>query len=188
MSLDYYLYLKNPDAFSNAVFEDYCASLGFDVKLHPDANLMSDDGFVPVCLTDDRFAQNGGNQFLTGVESFPAPYQPVARDTSKPRGLFGLFQKKPKEETPFERKIKDSAIVLALTCRSMDSFEHIIAILLGAFCVRHCGGFFDDPQMGRYYDDAEELEQETLVYAVNELIEEAEEEDLRTHPFEGWLS
>lgn len=187
MSLDYYVYLKNPDALSNPAFEEYCASLGFDVELHPVTNLLSDDGFVPVCLTDDRFAQYGGNQFLTGLESFPAPYQPVERDTSKPRGFFGLFQKKPREESPIEKKIKDSAFVLALTCRSVDSFEHIIAILLGAFCVRHCGGIFDDPQTGKYYDDAEELEQETLVYAVNELIEEAEEGDLRTHPFEGWL-
>ena len=187
MSLDYDVYLKNPDAFSNPAFEAYCASLGFDVKLHPDTNLMSDDGFVPVCLTDDRFVQNGSNQFLTGLESFPAPYQPVARDTSKPCGLLGLFHKQPTEETPFEQKTKDAAFVLAMTCRSMDSFEHIIAILLGAFCVRHCGGIFDDPQMGRYYDDAEELEQETLAYAVKELIEEAEAGDLRTHPFEGWL-
>ena len=187
MSLDYYVYLKNPDAFSNPAFEEYCASFGFDVKLHPDLNLLSDDGFVPACLTDDRFARHGSNQFLTGFESFPAPYQPVERSTSKPRGFLGLFHKKPKEETPFEQIIKDSTFVLALTCRSMDSFEHIIAILLGAFCVRHCGGIFDDPQFGRYYDDAQELERETLAYAVNELLEEAEKGSLRTHPFEGWL-
>ena len=66
MSMDYYVYIKDADAFSNLAFEKYCMSLGFSVKLHPGRNLLSDEGFAPVCLTDDRFAQNGSNQFMTG--------------------------------------------------------------------------------------------------------------------------
>lgn len=187
MSMDYSVYLINPSAFSNVAFEKYCTSLGFNVKLHPDLNLLSDEGFAPVCLTDNRFSQNGSNQFMTGFESYPSPYQPVEQNTAKSRGIFGLFNKKAPEETPIEKKIKDASFVLALSCSGMDSFEPVIALLLGAFCVRYCGGIFDDSQLGRYYDDAEELEQKTIVFAVNELISEAEKGTLRTHPFEGWL-
>jgi len=186
MSMDYYVYIKDPDAFSNLAFEKYCMSLGFSVKLHPELNLLLDEGFVPVCLTDDRFVQNGSNRFMTGFESYPSPYQPVVQNTPKAHGLFGLFSKKPKEETPFEKKVKDSSFVFALSCSGMDSFEPVIAHLLGAFCIRNCGGIFDDPQFGRYYDDAEELEQE-IAFAVDDLLAEAEKGNLRTHPFEGWL-
>lgn len=186
MSMDYFVYIKNPDAFSNLAFEEYCTSLGLSVKLHPNLNLLSSEGFAPVCLTDDRFAHNGCSRFMTGFESYLSPYQPVMRNTPKPRGLFCLFNKKPKEETPFEKKVRDSTFVFSLNCSGMDSFEPVIAYLFGAFCIRNCGGVFDDPQSGKYYDDAAELEQE-IAFIVDSLSAEAENGNLRTHPFEGWL-
>ena len=186
MSMDYCIYTNPPDAFSNRAFETYCSSLGLRVKLHPDLNLLTDEGFAPVCLTDDRFSQNGGNRFMTGFESYPSPYQPVAQNAPKPRGLLGLLHKKPKAETPFEKKIKESSFVFALRCSGMDSFEPVLARLMAAFCIRNYGGIFDDPQSGRYYDNAEELEQE-IAAAVDDLSAEAEKGNLHTHPFEGWL-
>lgn len=68
------MYLRNPNVFPNLAFEEYCISLGFDVKLHLDLNLLSDEGFALVCLTDDRFTQNGSNKFMTSFESYPSPY------------------------------------------------------------------------------------------------------------------
>ena len=73
-----------------------------------------------------------------------------------------------------------------LHCSGMDSFEPVLARLMAAFCIRNYGGIFDDPQSGRYYDNAEELEQE-IAAAVDDLSAEAEKGNLRTHPFEGWL-
>lgn len=187
MSMDYDIYFNDPGAFSNAAFEDYCAALGLRVKLHPDFHLLADSGFVPVCLTDGRFSPAGAAApFMTGFEAFLYPYRPEPPAAPKPAGLFGWLKKKPREETPFEQAIKGSAYVWAIRCRGGDSFEPLIAYLLGAYCVSSCGGIFDDPQFGRYYRDAAELE-DVIAVTLDELIAGAEAGTLRSHPFEGWL-
>ena len=45
MSIDYYIYLKETDAFSSQSFEQYCSSLGLHIELHPSFNLLEGAGF-----------------------------------------------------------------------------------------------------------------------------------------------
>ena len=70
MSMDYHLYLKRtmPD---KSEYERYANEQGFQIKVHPEIDLMTDTGFCPVCFTDVRFADEMGvNAFLTGFELY----------------------------------------------------------------------------------------------------------------------
>ncbi|MBQ9044449.1 MAG: hypothetical protein IJ112_00685 [Oscillospiraceae bacterium] len=188
MSMDYEVYLKDASAFSRDALERYAASLGFQLEVHPEYELLTDDGFVPFCLTDRRFSQTDGcERFVTGFEAYPAPWQPVEKCAPQPKGVLGkLFQKKPEAESPFQQKIKDSSHVISLHCSGADPFESLVAELLGAFCVKYCGAILDDPQLGRYYDEAEDLEV-VLEQITIDLLAEAEAGELRLHRFEGWI-
>ena len=78
MSMDYYIYLKHPNAFSVQSFEQYCSSLGLHIELHPSFNLLEDAGFSPIRLIDERFVRDGRNHdFLSGFELYSSEYQHV---------------------------------------------------------------------------------------------------------------
>ena len=78
MSMDYYVYLKQMDAFSSQSFEQYCSSLGLHIELHPSFNLLEDAGFSPIRLIDERFiSDSGSHDFLSGFELFSSKYHHI---------------------------------------------------------------------------------------------------------------
>ena len=186
MSMDYYYYVKSTDGISTQGFEAYCASIGYTVRLHPDTDLITDKGFVPACLTDDRFTIDGNNRFLTGVEWFFAPYRPEP-EAEKTSGLWGLFRKKNKTESPIQKRVRNSTVEMSAACHFIDAFELLIALLLGAYLIKTCGAVMHDPQSGRYFDD-EATVREIINGLVKAMLASKEEGTLRVHPFERWES
>lgn len=186
MSMDYYFYLKSTDGISSQGFEAYCASIGYTVRLHPDTNLLTDEGFVPACLTDDRFAMDGNDRFLSGVDWFIAPYRSEPEE-EKPSGLWGLFRRKNKVESPLQKRIRNSTVEMCAACHFIDAFELLIAQLLGAYLIKTCGAVMHDPQSGKYFDD-ETYVKEIIDGLVKAMLASKEEGTLRVHPFERWES
>ena len=163
------VYLKNPDALSKEAFEEYASSLGFDIILYPDFQLLTDEGHCPVRLKDDRFVQDEGvNLFMTGFECYPCGWLNDSYDAAKPN-----------EE--------GASFVLLLRCYSgIDYFSLLTAYLFGAYCVKCCEGVFEDFEGEMCFDDPAEIEREIAVFT-DELIFELEQGRLLVYPFEGWL-
>ena len=187
MSIDYYVYLKHPDAFSPQSFEQYCRSLGLHIELHPSFNLFEDAGFLPIRLIDERFVEDGGSHdFLSGFEFYSSEYQHVLQPQKKATGFFHkIFKAKPIEETPFDRAIKEATWLIELCCRSADSFEVLLAYIFGAYLIKCCDGTFDDPQTGQFYNDHNHLESE-IEKIIAELLEQGNAGELLTHEFKEW--
>ncbi len=184
MSMDYYFYLRDTRGFSSQSFEAFCASVGYSVRLHPNANLVTDKGFLPACLTDERFTMDGNDRFLTGIDWFFAPHQPELEE-KKPSGLRALFRRK--AESPVQKQIRNSTVEMSAGCHFIDAFELLIAHLLGAYLIKSCGAVMYDPQSGMYYTDAAAV-QETLNGLVKAMLASKEKGTLRVHPFEEWKS
>ena len=187
MSMDYYVYLKQTDAFSSQSFEQYCSSLGLHIELHPSFNLLEDAGFSPFRLTDERFVRDSGSyDFLSGFELFSSEYHHILQPQKKTTGfLRKLFKTNPIQEKPFDRAIKDATCLIELRCGSADSFEVLLVYVFGAYLVKCCGGVFDDPQTGQFYDDNNHLESE-IAAIISELLEQTNSGELLTHEFMGW--
>ena len=185
MSMDYYVYLKQPNAFSALAFEQYCGFLGFHIKLHPSFKLLEETGFSPIRLVDERFAGDGGNHdFLSGFELASSEYQHVLQP-QKAGFWHKIFKAKTAQETPFDRAIKDATWSIGIRCGSADSFEVLLAYIFGAYLVKCCGGVFDDPQTGQFYEDHHHLESE-IEAIIAELLEQENAGELLTHDFQEW--
>ena len=119
MSMDYYVYLKQklPD---KSDFESLAKEFGFQITVHPRIELLDYDGFCPICLIDTRFTDKDGiDTFLTGFEIYHDGFSPSKAPASDSKGLLGLFRKKvPPKETPFDRAVKDSSVVISSSCFS----------------------------------------------------------------------
>ena len=187
MSMDYYVYLKQADAFSSQSFEQYCSSLGLHIELHPSFNLLEDTGFSPIRLDDERFVIDGrSHDFLSGFELYSSEYHHILQPQKKATGFFcELFKAKPIQEKPFDRAIKDATWLIELRCGNADSFEVLLAYVFGAYLVKCYGGVFDDPQTGQFYDDNSHLEIE-IPAIISELLEQADAGELLTHEFKEW--
>ena len=187
MSIDYYVYIKNPDAFSVPSFEQYCSFLGLRIELHPSFSLLEDAGFSPIRLIDERFVRDGRNHdFLSGFELYSSEYQHIVQPQKKTAGfLRKIFKAKPIQETPLDRAIKDATWLIELRCGSADSFEVLLAYIFGAYLIKSCGGVFDDPQTGQFYDDHSRLESE-IKAIIAEFMEQTSAGELLTHEFTGW--
>jgi hypothetical protein len=182
MSIDYYVYIKNPDAFSVPSFEQYCSFLGLRIELHPSFNLLEDAGFSPIRLIDTRFFRDSRNHdFLSGFELNSSEYQHILQPRKNATGfLHKLFKAKPIPETPYDRAIKDATRLIELRCGSADSFEVLLAYIFGAYLIKCCGGAFDDPQTGQFYDDHNHLESEIRAI-IADLLEQDTTGELLTH-------
>jgi len=187
MGMDYYVYLKQADAFSSQCFEQYCSSLGLHIELHPSFSLLEDAGFSPVRFIDERFARDGrSHDFLSGFERYSSEYHHVLQPQKKATGFFHkLFKAKPIQEKLFDSAIKDATWLIELCCGSADSFEVLLAYIFGAYLVKCCGGVFDDPQTGRFYDDHNHLESE-IKSIIADLLEQGNAGELLTHEFTEW--
>lgn len=188
MSIDYYIYLKQLEQFSSKAFSQYCDSIGLCAAFHPKFDIVEASDFVPIRLSDKRFAKDGAKfDFLSGFELFLSEYhhrEPKPKEGHK--SIFRkLFPKKPKAENAFERAIKDSSMVIAVSCRSSDSFEVLLAYVFGAYLVKFCGAIFDDPQTGQFYDNSNLLETE-IAAILDELLQQAATGELITHQFTAW--
>ncbi len=188
MGMDYFVYLKNIDGFSTQTFEQYCDSLGLHIKLHPSFDILKDTGFYPMCLVDERFAKVGKyHEFLSGFEVYTSEYNHIIQPHKKTKCFFGkFFKSKPKQESPFDTAVKEATLSIALCCSSGDSFEVLLAYIFGAYLVKYCGGVFDDPQTGQYYNDNNHIENE-IDAIITDLLEQSNSSELITHEFNGWL-
>ena len=188
MSMDYHVYLNHADVFSSQAFEQYCNSLGLHIELHPAFNLLGDSGFLPIHLIDERFVGAGGSHdFLSGFELYSSEYHHILQPQKQAAGFFKkIFKTKPIQETPFDSAVKDAAWLIELRCGSADSFEVLLAYVFGAYLVKYCGGVFDDPQTGQFYDDNSHLEIE-IASITTELLEQANTGELLTHEFTEWI-
>ena len=187
MSMVYYVYLKQADAFSSQSIEQYCSSLGLNIEQHPSFNLLENVGFSPIRLIDERFVRDGrSHDFLSGFELYSSEYHHILQPQKQATGfLHKIFKAKPIQETPFDRAIKDATWLIALRCSSVDSFEVLLAYIFGAYLVKCCGGVFDDPQTGQFYDDHNHLESE-IGAIIADLLEQGNTGELLTHEFMGW--
>lgn len=187
MSTDYYIYLKQIDQFSVKSFNQYCDSIGLCVAIHPAFDIFGESGFIPIRFVDKRFSKAGENfDFVSGFEFSLSEYHYIMQPQEEPKSIFRkLFPKKQKEETAFDRAIKDSTMMAAVSCRSVDSFEVLLAHVFGAYLVKYCGAIFDDPQTGQFYDNSNWLETE-IAAILDELSQQAAASGLVTHQFKVW--
>ena len=188
MSIDYYIYLKQIDQFSAKAFSQYCDSIGLCAAVHPEFDIVEESGFIPIRFTDKRFATAGENfDFLSGFELFLSEYHHYTlQPKEEPKCILRkLFPKKQKEESAFDRAIKDSKIMIAVSCSSADSFEVLLAYVFGAYLVKYCDAIFDDPQTGQFYDNSNWLETE-IAAILDELLQQAATGELITHQFTVW--
>ena len=178
MSVDFYIYLKEDKLFSPKDFENFCHSLDLLVSMSPDFDLRESCDYVPLVFTTEAFSPKGtAEKYATGFEFFSSEYeyspQQGNTDTAKRTGGFlrKLFFKKENHQAPkqppteslFEKAIKDSRWMVVLSCHSGNSFEPLMAYLLGAYLVESFGGIFDDPQSGQFYDNSRELKSEIAI-------------------------
>ena len=187
MSVDYFVYLKHAEGFSAQAFEAYCGSLGLRIQLHPGFKLLEDEGFLPIRFADDRFHGDGGERaYLSGFELYASEYHHVLQPPKKETGFFRFLRKtRAARETPFDKAVKEAAWLLELGCGSADSFEVLLAYVFGAYLVKCCGGVFDDPQTGQFYETYSWMETEVAAI-IGELREQATAQALITHEFTGW--
>lgn len=183
MSIDYFVYLKKPENYSSGEFERCCESLGLRAEMHPAFSFREDSGFTPICLTAEQLAANG--PYLSGFEFYFSEYLHAVTPKKAPGLLGKLFRKNTAEESPFDAAVKDSVALVELHCGTADSFEVLLAYVFGAYLVKYCGGVFDDPQTGQFFDTCDRMEA-----AVAEILQElqglADAGQLRTHRFTGW--
>ena len=114
MSIDYYIYLKQIDQFSSEAFSQYCDSIGLYAAFHPKFDIFEASGFIPVRFTDKRFAKAGDNfDFLSGFELLLSEYHHYTlQPKEEPKIIFRKLFPKKKEESVFDRAIKDSKIMI----------------------------------------------------------------------------
>ncbi len=186
MSIDYWIYLKQRKSFSAKSFEEYCNSLGLCITIDPEVDISADSGYIPIRFTDKRFSDTDAKgDFLSGFGLYSREYHEEIQPQKKPVGFFRkLFPPKPEKKTPFDLAIRDSRWMIELNCSSADSFEILLACVFGAYLIRG-GGVFDDPQSGRFYDNSKAMETE-IAASLEELLRQAADGELITHPFETW--
>ncbi len=186
MSIDYWVYLKQRDLFSVKSFEEYCNSIGLCITMDPSVDLSAVSGYVPIRFTDKRFSNvNTKGDFLSGFEMYFHEYHEEIQPQKKPVGFFRkLFPPKPEKESSFSLATRDSRWMIALNCSSADSFEIFLAYVFGSYLIK-CGGVFDDPQSGRFYDNSKAMETE-IAANLEELLRQAADGELIMHPFESW--
>lgn len=158
MSIDFYLYLKEVKPNKNE-YERYAKEQGFQIKIDPKINLMTDEGFCPICFIDERFInEKGEHAFMTGFELYHDDFIPMEPSPTVSKKILGIFRKQKFQESPFDMAIKDSSTVLTVSCNGENSFEVLMAYILGAYCVKYCDAVFDDPQSGCFYKNEKDME------------------------------
>ena len=161
MSADYYIYVKDLDRVSVPGFESYCLSQGLTVRIDPEESFWDRNDFVSVEILSIKAAGEASFPLSSGFELYCFPYEHKKEATQKRPGLFQkLLGKKVPEETPFSLAVKDMALCISLGCHSAEPYSITLAYALGAYILKTCGGVFDDPQTGQFYDGYHLLETE----------------------------
>ena len=69
MSIDYYVYIKNIDAFSISKCEEYFSNLGPSIEIYPEYDAYSHMGYLPIKIEGDFISGTfAGKSFLSGFE------------------------------------------------------------------------------------------------------------------------
>ena len=163
---EFNVFVKHSKNFSLQGFKEYCLLMRLDIALHPSFELEKwDGGFLPARFIDSRFkCCQKDFDFLTGFELY---FEKCDYSVGQlPDGW-------------------DYPHMVALRCSMADSFEVLMAYVLGAYLVKTCEGVFLDPQSGAFSEDYRELEA-AICEIMTELIDFSKNGELRTHCFKGW--
>lgn len=192
--IDFYVHFKKTDSFSTKTFECFSKSLGFDIALHPTFNIEVDTGFYPMCLTDDRFSgDDGNNKFMTGFEIYTNPYVHVTATVSGKQEKTTFFEKlfrkkKPAKkaiESPLDTFLREADTEIYLRCSGSEILESFVAHIFGAYLISEYGATFDDPQAGNFYTSVDEIKAEIESF-LSEILELQKKCGLELNSFEGW--
>ncbi|MBQ9133243.1 MAG: hypothetical protein IJX64_01785 [Clostridia bacterium] len=187
MSIDYYAYIKDIANFSVAELAAYAATVGVDLRVEEDLNLLEAEGFQPFHLRVGFIDGIAPEQtFLSGFELYTSEYVHEPPAPVQLRFWQKLLGKKPlaPAPNPFSAAVADAKYCAAMCCSGADHFEPLLAYIFGAYVCKFCGGVLDDPQTGCYYDHVGQIE--SGIFAMQaELNREAQSGDLQVHPLEN---
>lgn len=61
---------KAPKEFKKEEFEEYCASIGYQIAVHPKSDFFSSSGFFPLKVSGNIIFTHPDSEFLTGFELY----------------------------------------------------------------------------------------------------------------------
>ena len=182
MSIDYYVYTKDLVCFSVEDFFKYAQTHGVKLRTECDFRITEYEGFIPFLLNIDFIDSISiDNTFLSGFEIYTSEYTPTKYEPIKPTFFQKLFDKIPvqPEPTRFDIAVSGLDTQIFLNCSSADSFKIFLTYILGAYFCKN-GGVFDDPQLGCFYDNYEDIEFQIQLLK-EDLKELAKNGELCTH-------
>ena len=195
MSIDFNVFYCSRNQFSLEEFEQYAASLGFGFMFHPDCDVTARKGIVPIRLESSALSGDGTvAAYSTAFESYPNDYEhPPIRKVTKKTLLSRIFKRRKHaaedESTPelsgFDLAVKDCDKNIFISSRGEDPLEILAAYIYGAYYCRKFGAVFDNPQIGRFYNDADELET-VIMDLTEEFRKAAGNGQLNAQPFTEW--
>jgi hypothetical protein len=175
---------------------------GIQAELHPETNLETDFGFVPIKAEFSSIPFLKGQVFLSGFEIYSGDYD-YNEELEWSKKLENFTKKSSKASDLFEEKfnlsddkneiysINSEADVLLKKChysitfcvKSGDSFESVLALAVAAYIAETCNGVIQDTYSGNSY-------YKNIRQAISDLIKEQFDEltpdTLLSHPFEEW--
>ena len=202
MSIDFNIFYNSRNQFSAEAFGEYAAQFGVKLEFHPDCDILTRKGIVPAKLTTALFSSDGEEKaYITAFESYPNDYEHPEIDQPKPepykkkQSFFARLFNRKKYKTveaekepalsPFDLARKDCDKNIFLSCCGQDAIEVLAAFIYGAYYCRSCGAVFDNPQLGRFYTDPDELEGD-LAQLLDEFKTAASENRLPVTEFTEW--
>jgi hypothetical protein len=201
--LDVNVYVRDIKSISKSDCEKYLSKFGIIAELHPETNFETDSGFVPFKVEFPHIEFLKDKTFLSGFEFYSDSYdysedlkqiKDLISNSSKPRGLSGLFKKKATIEMPSvetfvfdsetDELLKQCKYIMTLSVGSEDSFEPVLAFAFVSYVAEMCGGVVYDTFWGtsHYKDNLQ-----TITDEIKEHFDELTPKNLISHTFEGWV-
>lgn len=168
MSKDYNVFLKNADNISSREFELYAFSVGLQIRMYPVTDLGKHFGFLPFNLRASFMETlSAYDSFLSGFEICFSQYSDSDYDAE------------------FNSIMSGVSNTLLMSLDGEDFFQELVATVFSGYLCKCCGGILYDPQTDKIYTDLSSIESKIEAEKAN-LIDTANKQSLRIHPFTGW--
>lgn len=169
MSLDTYLYLKEPEHFSVSACEAYLDAWGFHGHFDPGFDPLRFEGALPFVGTADL--PGDGVSYRVAFEYYLDPYVFEPEPPRKPTLWERLLGKRPPDPDSPADPYPGATHVMLLSCPYHDSLSPLLAYGLAAYALEACDGVLYDPQDDKTYRTVEEIREiyaTTLAYLLRE--------------------
>lgn len=186
MSMDFNVYIRNLEAFNWTDCERYFRYFGMEAEVHPDADLKTQFGFLPIRFKlFDPDSPYHLKELVSGFEVFLEPFQyKQALSEFLGKGLKALLAKDRYLYSPaVDKKLKRCKYLIMLNTNDTDAFECRMTFAFAAYLCEACDGVFCNCQ-------TDELVTSDYRSGITRLLVNAEAEldaeELPVHLFEGW--